>query len=201
MQLTRKQLKQIISEEIETVSNEQDKVESLLESYCAGYGSKKDTVPKEALIDFLEVLKESEIPYYAVKEFMASMPQKPVVELLSEVVGGLQEWDDEPDMGTDTYEPPAGNREDPHDSIFSEDFNYWWDPEGGPNLKGGWALRDGESEPCYCETGSLRNCPLHKPFQDKFGNLRDIDGNPVDFDGKPVEFDVNIFRKKKIPKK
>ena len=53
MQITKKQLKQIISEEMETVANEKDNLDTLLEGYAAGYEADEQTVSKEALMDFL----------------------------------------------------------------------------------------------------------------------------------------------------
>jgi hypothetical protein len=90
MQLTRKQLKQIISEEIEYVSNEKDEVETLLEGYSASYsesdGLESEYVPKEAVIDFLEVLEENKIPLEAFKAFVANLPEETVLPMLKEVV-------------------------------------------------------------------------------------------------------------------
>ena len=86
MQITKKQLKQIISEEMETVANEADKLDTLLEGYAAGYEADEQTVSKEALVDFLNVLEESRIPLSAFQAFMENMPESAVVPLLSEVV-------------------------------------------------------------------------------------------------------------------
>jgi len=70
MQISKKQLKDIISEEMERVSTEKDNLDTLLEGYVAGYEGNEETVSKEALIDFLEVLEESEIPYSAFAAFI-----------------------------------------------------------------------------------------------------------------------------------
>jgi hypothetical protein len=86
MQISKKQLKQIISEEIEHVSNEKDNLDTLLEGYAAGYDGNEETVSKEALIDFLEVLEESEIPFSAFAAFMENLPEQTVTSILSEVV-------------------------------------------------------------------------------------------------------------------
>ncbi len=86
MQLTRKQLKQIISEEVEKISNEEDKLETLLESYVSDYDSNDDTVSKEALIDFLEVMEESKIPKEAFEAFMNNLPEETVTKILNEVI-------------------------------------------------------------------------------------------------------------------
>lgn len=86
MQLTKKQLKTIISEEMETVANEQDNLDTLLEGYTAGYEADEQTVSKEALIDFLSVLEESHIPLSAFHAFMENMPEQSVTSILKEVV-------------------------------------------------------------------------------------------------------------------
>lgn len=86
MQLTRKQLKQIISEEVEKISEEQDKLDTLLEGYVADYDSGNETVSKEALIDFLEVMEESTIPKEALEAFMHNLSEDTVTKILSEVV-------------------------------------------------------------------------------------------------------------------
>lgn len=86
MQISKKQLKQIISEEMETVANEKDNLDTLLEGYVAGYNGDEETVSKEAMIDFLEVLEENEIPYSAFAAFMENLPEKTVTSILSEVV-------------------------------------------------------------------------------------------------------------------
>lgn len=86
MQISKGQLKQIISEEMENIANENDEVETLVENYSASYELDEDYVSKEALIDFLEVLEESKIPKIALEAFMANMPEELVVPLLKEVV-------------------------------------------------------------------------------------------------------------------
>ena len=74
MQISKKQLKEIISED------------TLLEGYAAGYDANEQTVSKEALIDFLEVLSESTIPVSAFQAFMENLPEKMVSSILREVV-------------------------------------------------------------------------------------------------------------------
>jgi hypothetical protein len=86
MQISKKQLKVIISEEMERVSTEKDNLDTLLEGFVAGYEGNEETVSKEALIDFLEVLEESEIPYSAFAAFMEALPEHTVTNILSEVV-------------------------------------------------------------------------------------------------------------------
>jgi len=88
MQLTRKQLKQIISEEIETVANEKDEVETLLEGYSASYEEEADSdfVSKQAIIDFLEVMTENKIPKVAFEAFMNNLPEESVTPILKEAL-------------------------------------------------------------------------------------------------------------------
>ncbi len=86
MQISKKQLKEIISEEMERVSSEKDNLDTLLESYAADYSGNGQTVSKEALMDFLEVLQENEIPYNAFAAFMENLPEQTVTNILSEVV-------------------------------------------------------------------------------------------------------------------
>lgn len=86
MQLTRKQLKQIISEEVERISEQSDQLEKLLESYASDYHSDEEFVSKQALIDFLEVMEESKIPLEAFETFMQNLPEQTVTKILGEVV-------------------------------------------------------------------------------------------------------------------
>jgi hypothetical protein len=86
MQLTRKQLKEIIAEEIEYVASERDEYETLVEGYYNSYEVDEDSVSKEALMDFLEVMEESKIPKAAFEAFMANLPEQISKPLLKEVV-------------------------------------------------------------------------------------------------------------------
>jgi hypothetical protein len=86
MQITKKQLKQIISEEMENVANEADEIDVLVEGYSAAYESDEDFVSKEALIDFLEVLEEQRIPKIALEAFINNLPEEMVSPLLKEAL-------------------------------------------------------------------------------------------------------------------
>lgn len=86
MQISKKQLKQLISEEMETVANEADQLDTLLEGYVAGYDADQNNVSKEALIDFLNVLEESTIPLSALQAFMENLPESSVTPILKEVL-------------------------------------------------------------------------------------------------------------------
>jgi hypothetical protein len=86
MQITKGQLRQIITEEMENVSNESDEFETLVESYAASYEADEKTVSKEALIDFLEVIEEQHIPKAALEAFMNNLPEEIVAPLLKQVI-------------------------------------------------------------------------------------------------------------------
>jgi uncharacterized protein (UPF0335 family) len=88
MQITKKQLKEIISEEIENISDEKDEFETLLENYSDAYADSKDSdfVSKEALIDFLEVLQEDKVPRMAFEAFMINLPEESVIKILKETI-------------------------------------------------------------------------------------------------------------------
>lgn len=86
MQITKGQLKQIISEEMENIANENDEVETLVENYSASYQLDEDYVSKDALMDFLEVLEETKIPKIALEAFMNNLPEEVIIPLLKEVV-------------------------------------------------------------------------------------------------------------------
>ena len=88
MQLTRKELKQIIAEEIENVANEQDELETLVEGYSSGYESEEDSdyISKDALIDLLEVMNENKIPKVAFEAFINNLSEDSVSPILKEVL-------------------------------------------------------------------------------------------------------------------
>lgn len=86
MQITRKQLRQLISEEVEKVSEEGDALDNLIEGYAEEYGSDEEYVSKQALIDFLEVMEESKIPREAFESFMQNIPENTVTNILREAL-------------------------------------------------------------------------------------------------------------------
>lgn len=88
MQLSKRELKQIISEEIENVANEKDEVETLLENYSRSYQADEDSdyVSKDALIDFLEVMNENKIPKVAFEAFMSNLSDDSVSPILKEAL-------------------------------------------------------------------------------------------------------------------
>lgn len=86
MELTKKQLKQIISEEVEKVSDSADSYQTLVENYADGYSTSDDTISKQALIDLLLVLEESTIPRDAFEAFMENLEENSVLPILKEVV-------------------------------------------------------------------------------------------------------------------
>jgi hypothetical protein len=86
MQISKKQLKQIISEEMVNVASEKDSLDTLLEGYAAGYEADSETVSKEAIIDFLNVLEETRIPLEAFHAFMENLSEGSVASILKDVV-------------------------------------------------------------------------------------------------------------------
>lgn len=86
MQISKKQLKQIISEEMVNIANEKEELDTLLEGYTAGYEADDKAVSKDALIDFLNVLEEQKIPLDAFQAFMENLPEELVTPILKEVL-------------------------------------------------------------------------------------------------------------------
>ena len=88
MEITKGRLREIISEELESSSKEDKEITRLMETYIEAYndGVKMDTVPKEAVIDFLEVLEEERVPVEIFEAIMNNIPQKKIKNILREVV-------------------------------------------------------------------------------------------------------------------
>lgn len=88
MEITKGRLREIISEELESSSKEDKEITRLMETYIEAYndGVKMDTVPKEAVIDFLEVLEEERVPVEIFEAIMNNIPQKKIKSILREVV-------------------------------------------------------------------------------------------------------------------
>jgi hypothetical protein len=88
MQITRGELKKIIAEEVQRVAEEKDEVETLVEGYVHGYAEDADGefVSKDALVDFLEVIEENQIPRQALEAFMQNMPEDLVTNVLKDVL-------------------------------------------------------------------------------------------------------------------
>lgn len=88
MEITKGRLREIISEELELSSKEDKEITRLMETYIEAYndGVKMDTVPKEAVIDFLEVIEEERIPVEIFEAIMNNIPQKKIKGILKEVV-------------------------------------------------------------------------------------------------------------------
>ena len=88
MEITKGRLREIISEELESSSKEDKEITRLMETYIQAYndGVKMDTVPKEAVIDFLEVLEEERVPVEIFEAIMNNIPQKKIKSILKEVV-------------------------------------------------------------------------------------------------------------------
>ena len=85
MQITKKQLKQIISEEAEKLTEETAHYQNLVENYSAGYDADEENISKEALIDLLEVIEEQTISRHAFETFLESLNKDSIKTLLEEV--------------------------------------------------------------------------------------------------------------------
>lgn len=81
-------MKQIISEEIENVSNEKDELETLLEGFSNAFEEEQDGdyISKDALIEFLNVMSETKIPKIAFEAFMTNLPEEKVTPILKEAL-------------------------------------------------------------------------------------------------------------------
>ena len=90
MEITKGRLREIISEELELSSKEDKELSRLMESYIDAYndGLKVDTVPKEAVVDFLEVLDAERLPVEIFEAIVNHIPQKTIKKILKEVVEG-----------------------------------------------------------------------------------------------------------------
>jgi len=90
MEITKGRLREIISEELELSSKEDKELSRLMESYIEAYnnGVKVDTVPKEAVVDFLEVLDAERLPVEIFEAIVNNIPQKTIKKILKEVVEG-----------------------------------------------------------------------------------------------------------------
>jgi VIT1/CCC1 family predicted Fe2+/Mn2+ transporter len=88
MEISKSRLKEIIKEEIELSRQADKEISLLMESYIEthNYGVKKNTVPKEAIIDLLEVLSEEELPVETLEAIINTLPEDTVKTVLKEFV-------------------------------------------------------------------------------------------------------------------
>lgn len=88
MEITKKRLQEIIKEELEMSEREDKELTHLMENYIEAYneGVKTSTVPKEAVIDFLEVLEESRLPVETFEAIINTLSEKKVKKMLKEVL-------------------------------------------------------------------------------------------------------------------
>lgn len=85
MQITRGQLKQIISEELEKIESEEFEIDELLNEFAEIYSdSDSEYVTSDSVVDFLEALEETKIPKAALYAFMTALPQDKVKSILRE---------------------------------------------------------------------------------------------------------------------
>jgi hypothetical protein len=88
MEITKERLRQIINEEIELQEKEDTKLSRLFESYVniSNYGIKQQTIDKEAIINFLTVLKEDKLPIETFEAIVNTLPSESVKSLLEELL-------------------------------------------------------------------------------------------------------------------
>jgi len=88
MQITRGQLKQIISEELEKIESEEFEIDELLNEFAEVYSDNEnsDYVTSDSVVDFLETLQETHIPKAALYAFMSALPQDKVKSILKEAL-------------------------------------------------------------------------------------------------------------------
>jgi len=88
MQISKSRLQEIIKEELEMSEREDKELTRLMENYVEAYndGSRLSTVPKEAVIDFLEVLEESRLPVETFEAIINTLSEKKIKKMLREVV-------------------------------------------------------------------------------------------------------------------
>jgi hypothetical protein len=86
MQITKGELKQIISEEIEKIEAEEHEIDSLLNEYAHIYSAEHDEeyVTSDSVIDILEALNEEYLPKSALYAFLEALPQDKVKTVLKE---------------------------------------------------------------------------------------------------------------------
>lgn len=88
MQITRGQLKQIISEELEKIESDEFEIDNLLNEFVDVYSDEEDNefVTSDSVVDFVEALEETRIPKAAILAFMSALPQDKVKKVLKEAL-------------------------------------------------------------------------------------------------------------------
>jgi hypothetical protein len=86
MQITKGELKQIISEELEKIESDEHEIDGLLNEYVDLYSAEQNDefVTTDSVVDFLEALDESHIPKSALYAFLSALPQDSVKTVLKE---------------------------------------------------------------------------------------------------------------------
>ncbi len=86
MQITKGELKQIISEELEKIESEEFEIDGLLNEFVDVYGVEgyDDYVTSDSVVDFMEALDEQYIPKSALFAFLSALPQEKVKGILKE---------------------------------------------------------------------------------------------------------------------
>lgn len=86
MQISKGELKQIISEELEKIESDEHELDGLLNEYLEIYASDDESVTVDSVVDFLEALNEEKIPKSALYAFLAALPQDSVKGILKEAL-------------------------------------------------------------------------------------------------------------------
>lgn len=86
MQITKGELKQIISEELEKIESEEHEADGLINEFVDLYEDAEtgEFVTSESVVDFLEALDEQYIPKSALYAFLTALPQDRVKTVLKE---------------------------------------------------------------------------------------------------------------------
>lgn len=86
MQITKGELKQIISEELEKIESQEHELDGLLNEFVNIYSAEENEeyVTSDSVVDFLEALDEHYLPKSAVYAFLEALPQDKVKSVLKE---------------------------------------------------------------------------------------------------------------------
>jgi len=86
MQITKGELKQIISEELEKLETDEHEIDSLLNEFVEIYSvtENDEYVTSDSVVDFLEALDETYLPKSALFAFLSALPQDRVKTVLKE---------------------------------------------------------------------------------------------------------------------
>jgi hypothetical protein len=86
MEITKGELKKIISEELEKIESEEFEIDNMLNEFVDIYSIEgyEDYVTSDSVADFMEALNETHIPKSALYAFLSALPQEKVKTILKE---------------------------------------------------------------------------------------------------------------------